>query len=125
MARRGSTRSSAQNHLAGHELALVLAEGTGKRLVSWITGVGAGCPFPAIAEKLLDTRASWCCGVKSSGLEQVSPHRRLARKKFPFRFRGEPVTLPTCERIRLEKTDVAHGLVQQRGKPVPTPEREH
>src|SRR5271165_3110440 len=108
MTRRGNTRSSAQNHLAGHELAVVLAEGTGKRPVSWITGVSAGRPFPTIAEKLLDTLTSRSRGMESSRFEKVSLRVHLARDAFPFRFRWKPATSPTCERIGLEKTYVAH-----------------
>ena len=54
---RGDARSSAQNHLTGHKFAVVFAERTGERLVSWIAGIGAGRPFPAIAEKLLEATA--------------------------------------------------------------------
>ena len=50
----GDAGASAQDHLAGHELAVVLAEGSGERFVAGIAGVGAGGPLPYVAEELLE-----------------------------------------------------------------------
>src|ERR1051325_11239954 len=43
--RGGGAGPPAQDHLAGHELAVVFGQGTRKGLVSGIAGVGAGRPF--------------------------------------------------------------------------------
>jgi hypothetical protein len=100
---RGDARSPAQNHLAGHELAVVLTERAWKRLVSRITGIGGRRPFPAIAEELLDTRTSCCSGMEFSGVEQVSVNRCLARDVFPLRLSWKPATTPTRKRLGLEQ----------------------
>ena len=117
MTRGSDARSPAQNHLAGHELAVVFAERAWKRLVSRITGVGAGRPFPAIAEQLLNPCTSRCSRMESSSLEQVSLDPCLARNVFPFRLSRKPATSPTRKRISLEATDVAHGRIKQGRKP--------
>src|SRR5579863_10513876 len=111
MTRRSNARAPAQNHLAGHELAVVLTERARKRLVSRITGIGARRPFPAIAKELLDTRTLCCRGMEFSSVEQVSVDRRLARDVFPLRLSWKPVTPPTRERLGLETTYVAYGRV--------------
>jgi hypothetical protein len=80
---------------------MVPAERTRKRLVSRITGVGTGRPFPAIAEQLLNTRTSRCRGMQSSNVAQVSLHRCFARDVFPFRLKS--ATSSTCKRIGLGK----------------------
>ena len=125
MGRRSDARPPAQNHLAGHELAVVFAERTRQRLVSRITGVGARCPFPAIAEQLLNTRTSRRSGMESSRLEQVSLDHCLARDVFPFCLGRKSATFPTCKRVSLEATYVAHGCVKQCRKSVPTRQCEH
>ena len=67
--RGGGAGAPAQDHLTGHELAVVFAQGTRKGLVSRIAGVGAGRPFPTIAEQLLNTHTGGHCRMKSSGVE--------------------------------------------------------
>ena len=54
MIRGCDARPSAQNHLAGHKLAVVFAQRSREGLVSRIAGVGAGRPFPTVTEELVD-----------------------------------------------------------------------
>src|SRR5271165_653426 len=112
MTRRSDARSPAENHLAGHELAVVLTERARKRLVSRITGIGARRPFPAIAEELLDTRTSCRSGMELSSVEQVSLDRYLARHVFPLRLSRKPATPPVRKRLGLETTYVAYGRIK-------------
>ena len=46
MTRGRDASSTTQNHLAGHKLAVVLAQGARKRPVTRITRVGTCCPCP-------------------------------------------------------------------------------
>jgi len=48
----GDAGASAEDHLGAHELAVVLAEGSGEGFVAGVTGVGGGGPFPDVAEEL-------------------------------------------------------------------------
>src|SRR5260370_14885188 len=66
---------SAQNHLTGHELAVVFAQCTRKGLVSRIAGVGAGRPFPTIAEQLLQNHPASHCTMNPPGDEEISLRR--------------------------------------------------
>src|SRR5690606_21053853 len=52
MALRGGTTAAAQDHLPGHELAVVLAQAAFERAEAGVGAVGAGCPFPNITEQL-------------------------------------------------------------------------
>src|ERR1700679_290000 len=52
--RGGDTGASAEDDLRGHELAVVLAEGAGKRFVAGISGVGGSGPLPYVAVHLLE-----------------------------------------------------------------------
>ena len=62
-------RPAAQNHLAGHKLAVVFAQRPGKGLVSRIAGVSAGCPVPAVPKELLDPRALRLGWMQPPGVE--------------------------------------------------------
>src|ERR1700676_4125317 len=112
MTARRDAGPSAQNHLAGHELADVFAKRTRERLVSWIAGVGTGRPFPTVTEELFNSdtvRSRW---MQRARVEKISAHQCLARDRFPFRFRWEPTTSPACKCISLEETYVAYGRVE-------------
>src|SRR5262245_29718886 len=121
----GDAGPSPQNHLTGHELAVVFAQGPRNGLVAWIPGVGAGRPFPTVSEDLLNTHTGGHGRMKPTGVEQVSLRGCLGRGAFPFRFRGQPTTSPARKCIALEETYVAHGRIKQQGKSVPAPQREH
>src|ERR1700723_1541077 len=87
--------ASAQDHLAAHELAVVLAQGAGQRLEAGITEVGAGGPLPAVAEKLggLLRGLVWIlalknlrsrCGEQAARVEQVAGSGFGLCRDFPF-----------------------------------------
>src|SRR5512132_4130296 len=56
MAVRRDARSSAQDHLIAHELAVVFADGTGRRAITGIGCIRAARPFPDVAEHLTGRR---------------------------------------------------------------------
>ena len=58
-------RPSAQNHLTGHKLAVVLAQRPREGLVSRICGGRARGPFPTVAEELVHSFAVRSCGMQS------------------------------------------------------------
>ncbi len=64
--------ASAKDDLGGHELAVVLAEGAGERLVAGVAGVAAGGPLPHVAEDLLQAgERGGRGGVEVAGFEEV------------------------------------------------------
>ena len=69
----GDAGASSKDDLAGHEFSVVLAEGSGERLVAGVAGVGAGGPLPYVAEELLEAFAGggWG-GMKLARFEEVA-----------------------------------------------------
>src|ERR1700734_2811126 len=50
----GDAGASAEDYLRGHELAVVLAEGSGEGFVAGVAGIAAGGPLPYVAKHLLE-----------------------------------------------------------------------
>ena len=124
MIRRCDARTSPQNHLTGHKLAVVFAQRTGAKFVSGIRGVRARSPFPTVPKELLNALTARPCGMQPTRFKQISVKGFLPHHMFPFRFRWESATSPSSKRLGLEVTDVAHGRIKQRGKSVPAPQGE-
>src|SRR5580658_7623430 len=84
MARRSDTGASPKDHLARHELAVVLTERPRWRSVAWVGGVGTCCPLPTVSEKLVDAVPLRRARVQLSGFEEISRRRVLGRGDFPL-----------------------------------------
>src|ERR1039458_5224934 len=68
----GDAGASAEDHLGGHELAVVLAEGAGQGAVAGVASVGGGGPLPDVAVDLLEAGESGGSGgVEVVGFEEV------------------------------------------------------
>ncbi len=120
----GDAGASAEDHLRGHELAVVLAEGSGEGFVAGVAGVAAGGPLPDVAEDLLEAgvrvdggagRGDWlrgdgraCCGSSSSSVGSL---RRMLSGGgvLPLELGGEAVAGPAGVGVGLEEAEVADG----------------
>ena len=68
----GDAGASAEDDLRGHELAVVLAEGSGEGFVTGVAGVAACRPLPYVAEELLEAGCGGGGdGVQVAGFEEV------------------------------------------------------
>src|SRR6476620_2011760 len=63
----GDARAAAQNELAAHEFAVVLAQGAGQGMEAGVSEIGAGGPFPAVAEELGRTFKGRAAAVEYGG----------------------------------------------------------
>src|SRR5664280_2284043 len=108
--------SAAQHHLIAHELAVVLADRSLGRLETGIGAVGAGRPFPNIAEHLRQrlrrlnrlNRAR----MQTPALETVSCHPARSRRNFPFEFSWESRSRPARKGVGLVIADMSNRFVQ-------------
>ena len=114
MARRRDTGASPENHLARHKLAVVFTECARWRDITWISGVGARCPVPAISEELVDAGPL----STNQGAAFLFPGNFLLpgfrSGKLPLLLGGQTAATPFCEGVRLEIAHVAHGRIKQR-----------
>jgi hypothetical protein len=107
----GYAGAAAEDDLGGHELAVVLAQGTGEGLVTGVAGVGRLGPFPHVAIELLRGGGGGAAylWVEGSGFEEVAGDRGLSCDKLPLEFGGEAVAGPAGKGVGLEEAEVADG----------------
>src|SRR5580658_2906933 len=119
MIRRSDARASPEDHLTGHEFAVVFAQCTWERFVSGIARVGACRPFPAVAKQLLDARGpTRRCWMQPACIEWIPLQRLLARDVFPFSLCRKSTAAPPGKGIGLIETDVADRRIKQIRKPM-------
>src|SRR5690348_16932798 len=101
---RSRARTAAQYPLPTHELAVVLAERTGGGPVARITHVGAGRPFPHVAEHLERLRAIAVCRqwTQHAGTDEIAFDGNVVSHRFPFHFGRQPRAGPAREGIGFE-----------------------
>ncbi len=116
----GDAGAAAQHELAGHELAVVLADRAARRLEPRIGGVGAAGPFPEVAEHLAQPRAGGRRGGREpSGSREIAGDRQAFRGMLPFGLGGQARARPGRIGFRLIEADVADGGRQiERPQPV-------
>ncbi|MNE80892.1 hypothetical protein D3C80_1775020 [compost metagenome] len=114
MVPRCDATAAAQHHLAGHELAVVFAQAAGQRLEARVGAVGAGGPFPDIAEHLLRHLRIVRCGdrLQVVVVDEVALQRKLRCRHLPFRFRGQPCVGPAGVGVGLVEAQVADRCVE-------------
>ena len=111
--------ASAEDHLSGHEFAVVFADGAGSGLEAGIAEVGAGGPLPGVAEELggiggeLGRAGS---GVQAVGFEEVSGDGGGGCGEFPLKFGGEPESAPACVGVGFIEADVGDGGGEEIGE---------
>ena len=87
----GYAGASAEDHLAGHEFAVVLAEGSGEGFIAGVAGVAAGGPLPDVAKELLQAGVGGGGGgMEVLGFEEVAGGLG-AGGVLPFELGGEAV----------------------------------
>ena len=109
----GDAGAAAEDHLRGHELAVVLAERAGEGLVAGVAGVGGLGPLPDVAEDLLEAAG---VGAAGAGVE-VRRIRASCRRagatwsgdELPLELGGEAVAGPAGEGVGFEEAEVADG----------------
>jgi len=105
---RCGTGASAEHHLVAHKFAVVFAE----RAFNWmefrICRVGAGGPFPDIAEKLRTVRSGW---MEQAGFEEIPFDRLRGCGDFPFGLGRKSCAGPACVGVGLEVAEVADRFV--------------
>src|SRR5664280_3221392 len=105
--------SAAQHHLIAHELAVVLANRSLGRLETGIGAVGAGRPFPNIAEHLRQRlRRLNRARMQAPALQQISRHPARSRRNFPFEFSWESRSRPARKGVGLVIADMSNRFVQ-------------
>src|SRR5215467_3423181 len=88
---RGCARSAAQNELIAHKLAVIFAQLSGQRLITWIRRIRALRPLPNIAVELLRNASAGFGGdwVESIVLDEIAAHRRASRRNLPLGLGGQ------------------------------------
>src|SRR5664279_4967321 len=108
--------SAAQHHLVAHELAVVLANRSLGRLETGIGAVGAGRPFPNIAEhlrqRLRQRRRLHRARMQMTALQQISRYPARSRRNFPFEFSWESRSRPARKGVSLVIADMSNRFAQ-------------
>jgi len=89
----GNAGAPTEDDLRTHELAVVLAEGTGEGLVAGIAGVGGLGPLPDVAEELLRGGGSGAADLRVEvvGLEEVAGDGLLGGDELPLELSWEAI----------------------------------
>ena len=93
----GDAGASAEDHLGGHEFAVVLAQRAGEGLVAGVAGVGGLGPLPDVAEELLGSvgGGAGAAGVEVVGVEEIGCSGAKAPRlldRFAARLRAVPLS---------------------------------
>ena len=118
MGGRGDAGASSKDDLGGHELAVVLAEGSWEGVVAGVSGVATGGPLPELSEELLEAGGVGSgSGVEVVGVEVAGGsggRQVMAGGVLPLKLGGEAMAgvgegRPAGEGIGLEEAEVADG----------------
>ena len=90
------TGTTSQNVLVAHEFAVVLAKCARFSSVSGVGRVGTACPFPNVAEHLVQSFSRfvrWDIGrynnwMEELGIDEIAFDRTTQRRSLPFKLRG-------------------------------------
>ena len=97
--------AAAQYHLVAHELAVVFAHGPMGRLEARVGQVGAGGPFPDIAEQMGKAGVAGSTGLKRAiigrGIREGAGDRLAEGRVFPFLFCRQAFARPACVGLSL------------------------
>src|SRR5690606_23890540 len=111
---RGGAAATAQHHLAGHELAVVFAEAARQWAESGVGPVGAGGPFPDVAEQLRRAlvRAAGSGRMQVIAFQELAIRRSPFCRYFPFRFTGQAGLGPARVGVGFVEADVADRCLE-------------
>ena len=111
---RGSATAAPQDHLPGHEFAVVLAQTAIQRLEAGVGAIGTAGPFPNVPKQLagLIGRVSPTDHRREMVLlDKVACTRKTGSGHFPFGFGWQAGAGPAGVCVRLVKAQVTDGCL--------------
>src|SRR5262245_16541437 len=105
-------RASAQDVLAAHELAVVLAERPAQRPEPWIGRVAARGPLPDIAEQLGQLAGGGAVGMQPAAVCEGATRACVRRGVLPLGLARQTRAEPARDRVGLVQAQVTGGLAR-------------